>query len=72
MCGNTSKNFNHESKIRLLDPSRVHTQGWAGKRIHQGPKEPRKGKDSKEIVMTRNLFIQQTQAPTTEPGKTTD
>lgn len=68
MCGNTNKDFNHRSKIRLLDPSRYpipHTQGWARKRAYplQGPiraKTPKEGGGRQQGVSDdeeMNVFI---------------
>lgn len=70
MSGNTDKDFNHRSQIRLLYSSRVsipHIQGWTGTRVDllQGPiqaKAVQEGgrqqgaSDDQQI----NLFIQQT------------
>lgn len=68
MCGNTKKDFNYRSKVRLLDPFRIpnstHTQSWARKRVHllQGPTTAKlqwEGEDSRELSDDKemNLFI---------------
>lgn len=53
MCGNTDKDFNHRSKITLLDPSRVSnsTQGWTRIRVYllQGPTRAKAPKKEKTV-----------------------
>lgn len=49
MCGNTDKDFNHRSKIRLLDPSRVpnSTHTRLGQEKSVSTSGPNKSQDSK-------------------------